>query len=152
MHSVLKTDGRVIAYSTPSDGSQVRDQAALVSMLWSQHSVSESQHWRHNRNVHAAKAEVKPLQALLIEYGAYNIVAQRVDEELILVLISGKIPGRMDQDLVVNAEKDGDVSNGVENSGEGERMTPLGLQRQKAQTLAKYIAKQTKSMDGREDD
>lgn len=120
-------------------------------MLWSQHSASESQHWRHSRNAHAPKHEANPLQALLIEYEAYNIVAQRVDEELILVVISGKIPGRMDQELAVNAEKSGDVDDAAESEG-SEELTPLGLQKLKAQTLAKYIAKQTKSMDVPEDD
>jgi len=138
-----------VAYSAPADNTQVRNQAALVSMLWTEHSHNDLHNLRYSRTVQATGTKPEALQTLLIEYGAFNIVAQRVDNDLILVLISDKIPGRLGRDLNVDVEKGasdaGDVS-------DRESSRPIVVQKQKAKTLARYIAKQTEGMNASNDD
>jgi len=117
-------------------------------MLWTEHSNDESYIPRYGRTVPAANAKPELLRALLVEYGAHNIVAQRIDNELILVLISGKIPGRNGRNLHVEIEKSGHESNEATVDDSSKLIT---IQRQKAQTLARYIAKQTKSLNAAAD-
>jgi len=143
-HSVLTTKGRVIAYSTPADGSQVRDQATLVSMLWDDH--IDNNDLRNSRQSRAAESKSNSLQSLVIEYGPYNIIAQRIDADFILVLISSPIPGRDRSDLLVHPIK-GSESAGLPDSDEHdageEQLTASVVQRRKARALAQYVRKQT---------
>jgi len=113
-------------------------------MLWTEHNNDDSHNPRYARTAQAASTKPESLQALRIEFGAYNIIAQRVDNELILVLISGKIPGRHGKDLHVEVEKS---ASEAQEASSGEDSRPIAIQRQKAKTLAEYIAKQTKSVN-----
>jgi len=113
-------------------------------MLWTEHNNDDLHNPRYSRNAPATNTKPESLQALRIEFGPYNIVAQRVDNELILVLISGKIPGRNGKDLQVEVEKS---ASEVQEATVGEDSRPITIQRQKAKTLAQYIAKQTKSVN-----
>lgn len=117
-------------------------------MLWTEHNNDDSHNPRYSRTAQATSTKPESLQALRIEFGAYNIVAQRVDNELILVLISGKIPGRHGKDLYVEVEKS---ANEVQDASVEEDSRPINIQRQKAKTLAQYIAKQTKSLNGHDE-
>jgi len=141
---VLTTKGRVIAYSTPADGSQVRDQATLVSMLWDDH--TDSNDMRNSRQSRGPESKSNTLQSLVIEYGPYNIIAQRIDADFLLVLVSSPIPGRECKDLLVHPIK-GPESAGLPDTDDHdvgeEQMTPRVIQRRKARALAQYIGKQT---------
>lgn len=118
-------------------------------MLWTEHNDDDLHNGRHSRVALATSTKSDSLQALLIEYGAHNIVAQRVDNDLILVLISGKIPGRLGRDLQVEVKKGGSEAEG---GVSGDTSRPIVIQRQKAKTLAQYIAKQTNSLNTLGDD
>ena len=143
-HSVLTTKGRVIAYSTPADGSQVRDQATLVSMLWDDH--IDSNDMRNPRQPRGPESKSNTLQSLVIEYGPYNIMAQRIDADFILVLISSPIPGRDRSDLLVHPIKGPELTAHLDDDGHDaghEQMTPTVIQRRKARAMAQYIGRQT---------
>ena len=145
LHSVLTTKGRVIAYSTPADGSQVRDQATLVSMLWDDH--IDSNDMRNSRQSRAAESKSNILQSLVIEYGPYNIIAQRIDADFILVLVSSPIPGHERRDLLVDPIKGSEpagLPDADDHDGGEEQMTPTVVQRRKARALAQYIGQQTR--------
>jgi len=139
LHSVLTTKGRVIAYSTPADGSQVRDQATLVSMLWDEH--VDNNDMRNPRQPRAPESKSNTLQSLVIEYGPYNIIAQRIDADFLLVLIGSPIPGREHRELLVHAIKGSDVTDGHD-AGK-EQMAPTVIQRRKARAMSHYIGQQT---------
>ena len=118
-------------------------------MLWTEHSHNDLHNLRYSRTVQATGTKPEALQTLLIEYGAFNIVAQRVDNDLILVLISDKIPGRLGRDLNVDVEKGTSDASDV---SDRESSRPIVVQKQKAKTLARYIAKQTEGMNASNDD
>jgi hypothetical protein len=142
--SVLTTKGRVIAYSTPADGSQVRDQATLVSMLWDDH--IDNNDMRNSRQSRAPESKSNTLQSLVIQYGPYNIIAQRIDADFILVLVSSQIPGRGHRDLLVHPIKGPEPAafpDGDDHDAGKEQMTPIVVQRRKARALAQYIGQQT---------
>jgi hypothetical protein len=80
---------------------------------------------------------------LIIEYGEYNIVAQKVDANLILVLMSGAIPGCGSRELAVRAERDDEEDSLQDGNVEENEMKPMELQRKKAKAMAQYIGKQT---------
>lgn len=144
LHSVLTTKGRVIAYSTPADGSQVRDQATLVSMLWDDH--IDNNDMRNSRQSRAPDSKSNTLQSLVIEYGPYNIIAQRIDAEFILLLVSSPIPGREGRDLLVHPMKGPEpagLPDAADRDAREDQMTPSVVQRKKARALAQYIGKQT---------
>ena len=115
-------------------------------MIWSEHNGEKLLKPRQSRAHQEDTSKSDMLQSLTIEYGPYNIIAQRVDAEHILVLISGQVPGRENNELLVQASK-GDSN---DESASGERaeahVTAMDLQRTKARTLAQYISKQTKDL------
>jgi hypothetical protein len=81
-----------MAYSTPVDIKDLRDQAALISMAWKEHET----------NFLAKKAKASQdgsssqsgLETLTIEFQRNNIIVRAIQPTLLLVLVGGVPPSR----------------------------------------------------------
>jgi hypothetical protein len=110
-------------------------------MLWSDNNDEDMYSSRQSRGTKSSKDG--SLQSLIIEYGEYNIVAQKVDANLILVLMSCAIPGCKNRELAVTAERDDEEDSLPDDDlGQSETM-PMNLQKKKARAMARHIGQQT---------
>lgn len=110
-------------------------------MLWSDNNDEDMYNSRQSRGTKSSRDG--GLQSLIIEYGEYNIVAQKVDANLILVLMSGVIPGCESRELTVRAEWEDEELGQAEGDDEESEVKPMNLQRKKAKAMAQHIEKQT---------
>ncbi|KAF2009614.1 hypothetical protein BU24DRAFT_79492 [Aaosphaeria arxii CBS 175.79] len=86
---IMSRNGTLLAYSTPVDIKDLRDQAALVSMTWKEYGPDKQQTDTNN-----ASSPSKDLQTLTIEFENNNIIARAIQPTLLLVLIGGVPPSR----------------------------------------------------------
>lgn len=77
MTSVMSPNGTLMAYTTPIDIRDLRDQAALISMAWKDHATKHPD-----------------LETLTIETSHSNIIARAIQPALLLVLVGGVPPAR----------------------------------------------------------
>ncbi|KAJ4299016.1 hypothetical protein N0V90_004260 [Kalmusia sp. IMI 367209] len=80
----MSPNGTLMAYTTPIDIRDLRDQAALISMAWKDHSSQ-------------LKSTTSPdatLETLTIETANNNIIARAIQPSLLLVLVGGVPPSR----------------------------------------------------------
>ncbi|KAJ4349489.1 uncharacterized protein N0V89_008105 [Didymosphaeria variabile] len=84
---VMSPNGTLMAYTTPIDIRDLRDQAALISMAWKDH-VSK---------LAESSPDARPeLETLTIETANNNIIARAIQPSLLLVLVGGVPPSRKD--------------------------------------------------------
>ncbi|KAF2117221.1 hypothetical protein BDV96DRAFT_644651 [Lophiotrema nucula] len=89
---IMSPNGTLMAYSTPVDIKELRDQAALISMTWKEHETTlRTKHARHAQNEDAAEPV---LETLTIEFEHNNIIVRALQPSLLLVLVGGVPPSR----------------------------------------------------------
>ncbi|KAF2654792.1 hypothetical protein K491DRAFT_768660 [Lophiostoma macrostomum CBS 122681] len=96
---VMSPNGTLMAYSTPVDIKDLRDQAALISMAWKEH---ETQHLTARRQPSNPDDDADPdtarppqgLETLTIEFQSNNIIVRAIQPKLLLVLVGGVPPSR----------------------------------------------------------
>lgn len=147
----MSPNGSLIAYSTPADMLQVRDQAALISMAWREHSEKGTSTHSSRVNLRDSTTQLGGLKALTVEFGSYNIIARAIQLNLILVLVGG-VAGRENY-FKVTPEKIDDSTyppGEVDSTTAMEDATALQLQRKKADKIAEFIENEAKifSMPG----
>lgn len=87
----MSPNGTLMAYSTPVDIKELRDQAALVSMAWKEQEANRKlQSSQHD----GAEDSQPPLETLTIETQFNNIIVRAIQRSLLLVLVGGVPPTR----------------------------------------------------------
>ncbi|KAH4070290.1 hypothetical protein HBI73_147430 [Parastagonospora nodorum] len=115
---LMSPNGTLLAYSTPVDIKELRDQAALISIAWKEHCQGRQkppspnqrkESTRSENSVGSASAQsLQPaLRTLTIQSRDCNILVRLLQPELLLVLV-GNIPPRKNQSFKINAEGFGD--------------------------------------------
>jgi hypothetical protein len=87
----MSPSGTLMAYSTPVDIKELRDQAALISMAWKEHQSSRKQQVSAEESSSESSA---PLETLTIETEHSNIIVRAIQSSLLLVLVGGVPPFR----------------------------------------------------------
>jgi hypothetical protein len=111
----MSPNGTLLAYSTPVDIKELRDQAALISIAWKEHCQGRQKPYVRKdsaRNDHSAattasQSSKSPLKTLTIQSRDCNILVRLLQPELLLVLV-GNIPPKKSQTFKINAEGNGD--------------------------------------------
>ncbi|KAF2205374.1 hypothetical protein GQ43DRAFT_428157 [Delitschia confertaspora ATCC 74209] len=96
---VMSPNGTLLAYSTPVDIKELRDQAALISMAWKEQDAA--------LQAKAAKGSIQSeacqssdsstssvLETLTIEFQHNNVIVRAIQPKLLLVLVGGVPPNR----------------------------------------------------------
>jgi hypothetical protein len=114
----MSPNGTLLAYSTPVDIKELRDQAALISIAWKEHcqgrqkpptSTQRKEPARSDNSAGAVAAQSlqSALRTLTIQSRDCNILVRLLQPELLLVLV-GNIPPKKNQTFKINAEGYGD--------------------------------------------
>jgi hypothetical protein len=85
-----------MAYSTPVDIKELRDQAALISMAWKEHEeivLAKRANGTNEANPTGSSAR-QGLETLTIEFQHNNIIVRAIQPKLLLVLVGGVPPSR----------------------------------------------------------
>ncbi|KAF2745242.1 hypothetical protein M011DRAFT_406797 [Sporormia fimetaria CBS 119925] len=85
---VMSPNGTLMAYSTPVDIKELRDQAALVSMAWKEHETALAAKQPKDADPQST------LETLTIEFQHNNIIVRALQPRLLLVLVGGVPPSR----------------------------------------------------------
>jgi hypothetical protein len=94
-HSVMSPNATLLAYTGPSDIKELRDQAALISILWKEAEQDRKKQNRDSQNTDlTSSAVLKPgdLETLTVESEKSNIIVRAIQPRLLLVLVGGKPP------------------------------------------------------------
>ncbi|KAF2438136.1 hypothetical protein P171DRAFT_437213 [Karstenula rhodostoma CBS 690.94] len=83
---VMSPNGTLMAYTTPIDIRDLRDQAALISMAWKDHAAKLPSP--------ATDSSPPQLETVTIETANNNIIARAIQPSLLLVLVGGVPPSR----------------------------------------------------------
>lgn len=114
--SLMSPNGNLLAYSTPVNIKELRDQAALISAAWKEHCVGRQTQSTPDPRKDSARDEseaahnsgLKPaLETLTIEAENCNILIRALQPELLFVLI-GELPPNKSQQFKITAEGHGD--------------------------------------------
>ena len=89
--SVMSPNGTLMAYSTPVDIKDLRDQAALISMAWKDHEKQLLSQLSYQDSDNSASPN---LETLTIEFQQNNIIVRAIQPQLLLVLVGGVPPTR----------------------------------------------------------
>lgn len=102
VHSLMSPNGTLLAYSKPVDIKELRDQAALISIVWKDNCASRE---KAPQSAHAAnESPLKPaLKTLTVETEDCNIIVRLLQSELLLVLV-GRIPPKKQQPFRITPE------------------------------------------------
>ncbi|KAF2092188.1 hypothetical protein K490DRAFT_31034 [Saccharata proteae CBS 121410] len=86
---VMSPNGTLLAYSTPANIKELRDQAALVSMAWKENetAIDAKQDDDHDE-------PPQQLETLTVEFDNNNLIVRAIQPKLLLVLVGGVPPGR----------------------------------------------------------
>ncbi|KAL5117309.1 hypothetical protein ACEQ8H_004754 [Pleosporales sp. CAS-2024a] len=114
----MSPNGTLLAYSTPVDIKELRDQAALISIAWKEHcqgrqkppsptQQKESTRSDSSSGAVATQSLQPALTTLSIQSRDCNILVRLLQPELLLVLV-GNIPPRRNQPFKIHAEGFGD--------------------------------------------
>jgi len=121
----MSPNGTLIAYSTSIDIKAVRDQVALISIIWKEHAASKT-----------------PSEILAIESATCNILIRAVQPALLLVLI-GSRSGNSVKPLKVTSlsatQTTLPASNHDAESSPSPEISVLQVQTRKLESLADYI-------------
>ncbi|KAF2259510.1 hypothetical protein CC78DRAFT_67205 [Lojkania enalia] len=93
---VMSPNGTLMAYSTPVDIKDLRDQAALISMAWKENEANlRAKHAKESNLDGSDDPSISPsLETLTIEFQHNNIVVRAIQPSLLLVLVGGVPPSR----------------------------------------------------------
>lgn len=112
----MSPNGTLLAYSTPVDIKELRDQAALISIAWKEQSQgrqrppvpdNRKELSRNDDSSNASQALKPALRTLTIQSRDCNILVRLLQPELLLVLV-GNIPPNRNQSFNLTAEGYGD--------------------------------------------
>jgi hypothetical protein len=107
----MSPNGTLLAYSTPVDIKELRDQAALISIAWKEHCQGRQKPPVPNQPKDIARKDpsesLPALKTLTIQSRDCNILVRLLQPELLLVLV-GNIPPKKNQSFKINAEGYGD--------------------------------------------
>ncbi|KAF2635575.1 hypothetical protein P280DRAFT_473685 [Massarina eburnea CBS 473.64] len=120
---VMSLSGTLMAYSTPVDIKELRDQAALVSMAWKEHTTHPNSA-AQSPNQEATPTPNPRLETLTIETSTSNILIRAIQPSLLLILVGTVAPSRARAALTnpvfrVTAEAAGDGRYPAIDDGEG---------------------------------
>ena len=93
----MSPSGTLLAYSTPANIKELRDQATLISMAWEDHQSSigaNANEASQNTDGNDGTADQKSLEALTIEFDHANLIVRAIQANLLLVLLGDVPPGR----------------------------------------------------------
>jgi len=104
---LMSPNGTLLAYSKPVDIKELRDQAALISIVWKDHCVERQK--SPSKTDSGQDVRLKPaLRTLTVETEDCNIVVRLLQPELLLVLV-GTVPPHKRQTFKITAEGYGDA-------------------------------------------
>ncbi|KAL1596960.1 hypothetical protein SLS59_007703 [Nothophoma quercina] len=130
---LMSPNGNLLAYSTPVNIKELRDQAALISAAWKEHSLgrksqSQPDPRKDSARDEAEQSELKPsLETLTIESENCNILVRSLQPELLFVLI-GELPPTRSQQFKITAEGNGDPRYPAVESFDSRPSTPTAPQ------------------------
>lgn len=132
MYSIMTPNGSLIAYTTPADVRELRDQAAIVSMSWKEQlDLKASNNDNHDfsqgslRDIPRRTTRPDTLETLTVEFDKSNVIVRYLQPKLLLVLEGGVPPGRKRQ-LRIFAEAPGDPRYPVESQTPDEDAAQYG--------------------------
>jgi len=98
---VMSPNGTLLAYSTPVDIKELRDQAALISMAWKEHEAAIQAKAAKGKggdepgSSQQSTSSTEPLlETLTIEFENNNLIVRAIQPKLLLILVGGVPPGR----------------------------------------------------------
>ncbi|KAI9665877.1 MAG: hypothetical protein M1821_003812 [Bathelium mastoideum] len=103
---VMTPNATLMAYTTPADIRELRDQATLVSMCWKD-SANVVKHKVHPVDAEAESSDSLQLETLTIEFDSANVIVRSLQERLLLVLVGGVPPNRQ-HNFKATPERNGD--------------------------------------------
>lgn len=112
----MSPNGNLLAYSTPVNIKDLRDQAALISAAWKGHCIGRQTQSAPDPRKDSARDDAEaaqqnglkpPLETLTIEAETCNILIRSLQPELLFVLI-GELPPNKVQRFRITAEGYGD--------------------------------------------
>ncbi|KAF2171314.1 hypothetical protein M409DRAFT_18428 [Zasmidium cellare ATCC 36951] len=145
---LMTPNGTLLAYSQPTDISDIRKQAAVAAITWQEH--EHQQQSGFNGEIRE-DAEQSPLHVLIVESQTSNIIMRKIQNHLLLVLEGGVPPRRSGFERRITAEsadgtnqrpshEDEAVSIRSDHTGSSKVATNvLKLQRTKLDQLAEAI-------------
>ena len=113
----MSPNGTLLAYSTPVDIKELRDQAALISIAWKEQCQGRQKppipdhrkdSARNDNSATVAQSLKSALKTLTIQSRDCNILVRLLQPELLLVLV-GNIPPKKSQTFKIKAEGYGDL-------------------------------------------
>ncbi|KAJ8117939.1 hypothetical protein OPT61_g987 [Boeremia exigua] len=134
--SLMSPNGNLLAYSTPVNIKELRDQAALISATWKEQCIGRQMQSapdpRKDSAREAAEAArqsgVKPaLETLIIEAENCNILVRSLQPELLFVLV-GELPPNKVQQFKITTEGHGDPRYPALESSDTRPNTPAAAQ------------------------
>ena len=113
--------GTLLAYSTPVDIQDLRDQAALVSMVWREQAAAFEKAMKSRARAGSSRppGSSAQLETLTIEFQNQNILVRALQPNLLLVLVGGVPPSRSTA-FKISPEASGDARYPPARPSEGE--------------------------------
>ncbi|KAK5145885.1 hypothetical protein BJ546DRAFT_353795 [Cryomyces antarcticus] len=111
---IISPNGDLLAYSTPADVKELRDQAALISMAWKDHAAMLEAAQYKAAAAAAAEDDAtldppsRTLETLIIEFDNNNLIVRAVQPNLLLILVGG-VPPHRKKDFKMTPEAHGDA-------------------------------------------
>ncbi|KAF1925988.1 uncharacterized protein M421DRAFT_229687 [Didymella exigua CBS 183.55] len=114
---LMSPNGNLLAYSTPVNIKELRDQAALISAAWKDQCTGRQTQSTPDPRKDSARDDAEaaqqnglkpPLETLTIEAETCNILIRSLQPELLFVLI-GELPPNKVQQFKITAEGHGDA-------------------------------------------
>lgn len=157
----MSPNGTLMAYTTPIDIRDLRDQAALISMAWKDHAAKLP-------SPTDSAPQAPHLETLTIETANNNIIARAIQPSLLLVLVGGVPPSRKDvfkitpeargearyppeggddgSEAVVGSGKAASVLSTMSSRERDVKSGPLHIQRKKIDALTDYLRRDFDAM------
>ena len=155
--SLMSPNGNLLAYSTPVNIKELRDQAALISAAWKEQCIGRQTQSapdprkdlvRDNADAAQQGGSRPALETLTIEAENCNVLVRSLQPELLFVLI-GELPPNKSQQFKITAEGNGDPRYPALEGSDTRPNTPTAAQSTASKLKAPSI---TSSMSQREKD
>lgn len=127
----MTPNATLLAYSIPTDVKDLKDMAALVSMMWKEREAAlhgGSKRSESPASIASSEVSVGSLETLTIESGSNNFLARAIQPQLLFVLVGGVPPGRQ-KELKVTSEVNGDLRYPSSEPSEDSKSQPGSLSR-----------------------
>jgi hypothetical protein len=108
----MSPNATLLAYTGPSNIKELRDQAALISILWreAEQNLKSARSKPHNPEIASGDILLEgDLETLTIESESSNIIVRAIQPRLLLVLVGGRPPTHVDQLFKITPETGGDA-------------------------------------------